>query len=126
VVSRPDGSFRAIFGYSNAGPATTVPVGRYNWLFPDELNGLQPTAFATGSRTTAFATPFLPKDSIVAWTVQDRVTFAYWRIAECGPGVTLPAEGNGIGPVVVIVLSVMATFAVGWLRSWRAGRRRTA
>jgi hypothetical protein len=123
ISNSADGTFRAVFGYVNSGPATTVPVGTSNDLSPSSLQGTQTTAFSTGARDGSFVTAYVSKRVKITWTLGGTSVSASWKVNECGAGVTLPTEGNGIGPVVVIALSMGFSFGLAWLRAVRARRR---
>jgi hypothetical protein len=123
ISNDPDGTFRAVFGYVNSGPAVTVPVGASNDLDPDSLQGSQTTTFLSGTHPGSFVAPAVSKKYRVTWTVAGSSASAGWKQKECGGNVTLPTEGNGIGPIVVIVLSMAFSFGIAWVRTARAKRR---
>lgn len=125
VVTQPDGSFRAVFGYYYAGSSpTTIPVGLFNYIWPGNLAGSLPTTFEPGTHKGVFATPYLAKHEKVTWVVAGIPATARWKTVPCGPDVTLPTEGNGMGPILVLGLSMALSFLPIALRNRR--RKRSA
>ena len=92
-------------------------------MSPATLNGLQPTHFRPGNNKAVFATPAVPNSQTVSWTILGQTVTARSLNTACGPNVSLPAEGNGIGPVLVIVASVLLSLASLVYRQWRQRRR---
>ena len=124
IVLGSNGTFQAVFDY-HAKNNVTIPVGPNNNLDPPTLNGNQPTDFTFGWNRAAFATAPVSGTTVVTWTVDGISASADSTSGACGPNVSLPSEGNGIGPVIVIVLSVLLSMlAVAWRR--RRARRRGA
>lgn len=123
VISKGDGTFRAVFRYSNSGQVVTVPRGPANRVSPDFLDGIQPTTFKTGTGAGEFATPYVAKNYRITWTLSGMSTTASWRDEPCGSDVILPTEGNAIGPILVLVLSMLFSFMLNALRTWRQRRR---
>jgi hypothetical protein len=120
VVAGEQGTYRAVFGYDNSSQyEVTVPVGTYNSLSPSylNLNGIQTTTFQPGAHRATFTTPALSRSESVRWTVGPLSVTASWNSRSCGPQVSLPADGNGTGPVFVIGASVALALIV--LRSRR-------
>ena len=72
----PDGTYTLSFGYFNRNKeeALLLPVGENNSLWPEEYDGLQPTAFAPGRGTGVFTVTvpedFARNDGRVVWTVR--------------------------------------------------------
>jgi hypothetical protein len=123
VVPASDGTYRAVFGYDNPTSYTaTVPVGPYNTMDPASLNGIQPTVFTPGAHRAAFATAVVAKGKKVSWTLFGMTVTASSQSPTCGPTVSLPAEGNGIGPVLVLAGSVLLSVASLYVRQWRQRR----
>ena len=125
IVPGNGGTYQAVFGYDNHAKNTvTVPVGPYNAMSPASLNGIQPTQFAPGANRAAFATPPVAGSSPVSWTLVGITVTATSQTATCGPSVSLPAEGNGIGPVLVLAGSVVLSIGALYVRQWRQRRVR--
>jgi hypothetical protein len=123
-IVRSGGTYRAVFGYDNDTPDTlTVETGPDNTMSPDSLDGIQTTTFAPGHHRAAFATPPIKVNTDVSWTVLGTTVTATFKSAHCGPEVTLPAEGNGIGPVVVLGGSVLLSLGSLYLRQRRQIRQ---
>ena len=115
--------FQAVFGYVNNGPEIVVPAGLFNAVYP--ADGSQPTVFRHGTHQAALVTGPTPKNRKASWQLLGVWSVAGWKQSPCGPDVTLPTEGNGIGPVLVLVLSVLASTGIGALRGRRRRRRST-
>jgi hypothetical protein len=113
-------SYRVVFGYEKAGRRTTIPVGPTNRLRPARIDGAQPTVFQTGWQPGVLFTPPVAKAETVSWTIGQVTATASTRTRSCGQQVSLPAEGNGVGPVLVLVGSVLLSMAIAAVR----GRRR--
>ena len=124
VLVQPNGSFRAVFGYYYGGPSSvTIPYGPYNYAWPSDLTGSLPTTFEPGPHQGAFATPLQPKNAKVTWVIAGWGSTASWRTTRCGPDVVLPTEGNGMGPILVLGLSMILSFLPVALRNrWRKRR----
>jgi hypothetical protein len=126
IVSGGNGTYRAVFGYDNYTEYTAiVAIGPYNTMNPASLNGIQPTRFTPGEHRAAFATPSVPDAQPVSWSILGLTVTATSKSATCGPTVSLPADGNGVGPVLVLVASVGLSMGMFYVRQWRH-RRRTA
>ena len=106
VVKGDGGAYRAVFGYdNNMSKAVTVPVGVSNYVTPDSLNGDQPTKFEPGAHRGAFTTQET-KLPAITWRVGLYTVIATPYSTACTGPVDLPAEGNGAGPAIVILLSL--------------------
>jgi hypothetical protein len=115
--------YLVVLGYRNATAQTvSVPVGSRNRLRPAGIDGRQPTTFQPGWHPGALLTPPLPVTESVSWTIGTSTVTATAGSPRCGPQVSLPAEGNGIGPVLVLVGSVLLSVAVGAVRKRRRPR----
>jgi hypothetical protein len=126
IVPGSNGTYRAVFGYDSPTTKYNIPVGQSNKLIPSSLNGSQPTKFEIGAHRAAFTTPAISNSQTVTWSVYTSYEFptssatASSASRTCGPEVSLPAEGNGTGPVVIVAVSLVVAFLV------LALRRRTA
>jgi len=123
TVTLPDDTFQAVFGYVNNGVQIVVPAGLLNDVYPDSTDGSQPTVFKHGTYQTAVVTSPVAKNRKATWQLLGMYASAGWKQSPCGPDVTLPTEGNGIGPVLVLVLSIALSSAVGAIRGRRRRRR---
>jgi len=127
VIVGEDGSFRGVFGYSYEGStSTTVGRGAMNYLIPSSIDGSQPTKFQPGTHDGAFVTPSLSKTQKATWSLDGASVTATWQKAStCGGDVTLPTEGNGIGPVLVLAASVVFSMLMDTARRWRRRLKRS-
>lgn len=113
IVRGSGNTYKALFGYDNTGPrSVTIPVGPANAMQPSSLNGVQTTTFAPGAHRGAFATGWRPTAEKVTWTVGSMTATASTATRTCGPSVSLPADGNGTGPVFALGGSVLIAFGV--------------
>ncbi|GGK03163.1 hypothetical protein GCM10010123_36370 [Pilimelia anulata] len=113
VTTPVDGRYRAIFSYTNyAASTTTVALGSGNAVTPSTLNGTQPTRFSPGQRRAAFTTTAVPVGTEIRWTVNGNAATARASSRSCGPQVSLPADGNGTGPLIALGISGLVTIAV--------------
>ena len=118
VKNTETGEYRAVFGYQNTSrSAGKIVRGDNNKLEVTggsaKVDGVQTTTFEPGEHRAAFATGWIPKDAEVTWYVGGKTSTANWSKPTCGRDVSLPADGNGSGPVVALALSgLIATGAV--------------
>ena len=119
-------TYRAVFGYVNdSKSAGTIAAGSNNTLefsggSTRSTDGKVTTRFEPGTHKAAFATGWVSKDTTVTWRVGGKNIAAHWDRPTCGKDVSLPAGGNGSGPVIVLVA---AAVAAGGVVVWR--KRRT-
>ena len=119
-----DGIYTLVFGYTNTGPATSIPLGSFNSIVPASQQGKQPTSFATGTRHGVFSLQ-VPKSEVNGgyWYLDYNTHVFYYGIsapsAACPPGTALPASGNGTGGAVAL----LAAGALGAVLVRRAVRR---
>ncbi|HEY8533588.1 MAG TPA: hypothetical protein VIL44_06900 [Micromonospora sp.] len=124
VVLTQGNTYRAVFGYRNdTGVTGTIPKGPFNTLRPREIDGAQVTTFHPGTHHAAFATRHVSRNKSITWTVGVLSATATDKSPKCGPNVELPAEGNGLAPLLVLAGGVIAAFVGLWLRRWRLQRR---
>jgi hypothetical protein len=124
VIRNDKGQYRAVFGYDNPTESVgKIARGENNSISPARLDGAQITRFDPGGHRAAFATDWVAKGTAVTWRVGSQRVTADWRIRECGPSVSLPADGNGTGPVVALALSVLVAAGVGVARKRRRKHR---
>ncbi|MEU4619547.1 hypothetical protein AB0G04_06160 [Actinoplanes sp. NPDC023801] len=125
VKDSSTGKYRAVFGYVSHSNATgTIAAGANNRV---ELSGgastdaKVTTKFQPGTHKASFATGWVGKDTQVTWKVGGKSVAAHWNRPTCGNDVSLPAGGNGFGPILAFLAAgaVAAVVAV-----WR--RRRAA
>ncbi len=121
VLRSEDGKrYKAVFGYVNP----TRHVGRIssgdnNTVLPKSAGGTQATEFEPGTHRAAFASGWVDKSTEVVWSVGAKKVSANWSKPTCGGHVSLPADGNGTGPVVALALSLLVTAAVLLVRRRR-------
>lgn len=120
VVHGPNNTYRAVFGYDSTGSGTVrVPAGNDNALTPGHLNGVQTTTFEPGKHRGAFATGRLSHAHKITWKVGSLSATALYTSPTCGPSVSLPADGNGTGPVIALVGSIVVAAGLVALRRRR-------
>lgn len=132
IIPGPGTEYRVVFGYRNNGeqlvhrpvssyPAsgsTTTTSSSTNLMSLSSLNGSQVSYFEPGTRHGAFTTAVVTASS-VSWTVGGTTVTATRNSPTCGSPVSLPAQGNGTGPALVLLASlVVATFLL-WARRRR-------
>jgi hypothetical protein len=126
VKSGKDDSYRAVFGYTSTASQTgTIPAGPDNRL--DLIGGSTQSATATvttdfepGAHLASFATDWISKDTTVVWRVGGQSATASWSQSSCGGNVTLPAAGNGAGPLVALLLAGVVAVIVLWRKRRKA------
>lgn len=116
VKNTKTNEYRAVFGYDNGGKSTgKIARGENNRLevtgadaqAESKVDGVQPTDFKPGSHRAAFATTWVSKDTLISWSVGGKRVTADWNKPTCGRDVSLPATGNGSGPVIALVASLL-------------------
>jgi hypothetical protein len=122
------GQYQAVFGYDSTSKSSgTIERGQNNKLEITGLNagssskidGVQPTTFEPGSHRAAFATGWVSKDAEVTWAVGGKQVSADWTQPTCGRDVSLPADGNGSGPIIALALSGLIAAGAVMLRRRR-------
>lgn len=100
VMRHSNGSFTAVLGYHNTTSQTQrVPVGSMNKMSPSPAGVTLPTTFSPG-RHSGVLSITLPRYNVVIWQVGWRFLTITENSAACPPSTQMPAEGNGLGPVV--------------------------
>jgi hypothetical protein len=109
VTVNADGSFTALFGYSNTGTTQTlIKRGPSNQITPSNLDGSQPDTFAPGTTYGAFSLT-IAAGGTATWTLHgNRQAVATALSTRCGPPVSLPQEGNGLGLVLGLIVAALA------------------
>lgn len=132
VVKNDKDQYRAVFGYTNPGKQTgRISVGDNNRLQLTGLNapssskvdGVQTTTFDPGTHKAAFATGWVSKDVQVTWAVGGKTVAANWSKPTCGRDVSLPATGNGSGPIIALLASLLIVGAAILVRKRRSAAR---
>ncbi|MCU7724179.1 hypothetical protein ODJ79_10675 [Actinoplanes sp. KI2] len=125
VKSGKDDTFRVVFGYtSTASQTSTIPAGPNNRL--EFVGSTQSTAatvttdFEPGSHPASFATDWIDKDTTVTWRLDGQSASSSWNQSSCGNNITLPAAGNGAGPVVALLLAGVVAMIVLWRKRRKA------
>lgn len=124
VTQNEDGSFTGVVGYTSTYPATrTLPVGPSNSISPSAYNGKQPTTFKPGTQHGIYAVTVSENDGIhghPTWFLDGHYLSPGWNTQlspSCPAPVQLPADGNGTGgPIALIVAGVVGAAALGLLR----------
>jgi len=108
-----DGVYTLVFGYTNTGPATSIPHGSFNSIVPAASQGKQPTSFATGTKHGVFSVR-VPQSEVNGgyWYLDYNSYIFYYGVSapsgSCPTDTQMPADGNGTG--VVGALAVAAGF----------------
>lgn len=120
VTQAEGGRYTAVFGYNNrTSRVITVSHGDNNNVDP---SGPVPEVFQPGVHHGVFSVS-TTVDRRVEWELYDSEARAYESSQpSCGPGVQMPADGNGTGAVVALV----AAGAVGAVVLHRSRRGATA
>lgn len=126
VKDSSTGKYRAVFGYVSDSTGTgTIAAGDNNKVVlsggSSSTDAKVATKFSPGTHKAAFATGWVTKDTKVTWQVGGKSVAAHWNRPSCGNDVSLPAGGNGFGPILAF-LAAGAVAAI--LAVWR--RRRAA
>ncbi|MDT4995722.1 MAG: hypothetical protein QOH97_5614 [Actinoplanes sp.] len=125
VKNTETNEYRAVFGYSSNGKQSgKIELGDNNKLevtgaAASNIDGVQTTTFEPGSHVAAFATGWLPKDAKVSWSVGGQKASADWNKPTCGRDVSLPATGNGSGPLLVLGVGLLVAGGAIVLRKRR-------
>lgn len=123
IILGDNSTFQAVFGYEKGKGTTDVPIGSKNTLTPSSFNGVQPTHFVQGWQPAQFATSAVAIANSVSWTINGWTATADRRTPTCGQEISLPAEGNGVGAVLVLAGSVLLSTLLYRIRRWRHRRR---
>ncbi|SDN95956.1 hypothetical protein [Geodermatophilus sp. DSM 45219] len=127
-VANADGSRTLVVGYtSHTWGVWRVPHGKKNDLYPSRLQGVQPTAFESGTTHGAFTVRVTAAElrSGARWELEGYVldfAAAVGSTSPCPPSSELPEEGNGTGPAIALA----AAGVVGGVMVHRASRRARA
>ena len=115
-----DGTVSVLLGYENSSGVTqTVPLGPDNVIYPSRLDGLQPTTFDPGSHPGAFAVTLPAGEAWGAnWWLDGAAVTSGSSASECPPGTSLPADGNGTG----MTIALLVAGAIAALALWRSRR----
>ena len=118
VVKQGD-QYKAVFGYAN----TSDKIGRFEAGQYNTVSGSTGTKVVTrfepGTHRAAFASGWVRKDQVVTWTIGSQRVVANWNKPTCGPSVSLPADGNGSGPVIALAASLLIAAGVVLTRRFR-------
>ncbi|WP_229071072.1 hypothetical protein [Actinoplanes sp. DH11] len=124
VQDSKTGSYRAVFGYVNTTKNTgKIDAGANNRVVltgsTRTVDAKVTTRFDPGTHKAAFATGWISKDTKITWTVGGKTVVAHWNKPTCGRDVSLPAGGNGSGPLLALVV---AGLVGGGVYLWRKRR----
>lgn len=132
VKNDKTGQYRAVFGYANnsrqsgkiaAGENNRLEVTGLNAPPSSKVDGAQTTTFEPGQHKAAFATGWVSKDVQVTWSVGGKRAAANWSKPTCGRDVSLPATGNGSGPLIALLGSLLIAGAAIVVRKRRIASR---
>ncbi len=120
VEQSQDGkSYRAVFSYQNTDKLTGhIEKGQNNAVYPATASGTQVTEF-TANGTSTFATGWVAKDTEVVWSVGGKTVTANMMKTPCDHKISLPADGNGSGPILALAVSLLVTGGVVLVRRRR-------
>jgi LPXTG-motif cell wall-anchored protein len=134
VKNTKTNEYRAVFGYdSTSRSAGKISLGANNHIqltgadasSSSKIDGVQTTTFEPGAHRAAFATGWVSKDTQVTWAVGEQRASADWNKPTCGRDVSLPATGNGSGPLLALAASLLIAGGAIVLRK-RRRKLRTA
>lgn len=111
------GAFSAVLGYDNSGTATEHLVGPENHISPAQYDGGQPTKFTSGTHHGVVTVRVTGSSG--SWTLDGTTVSFTAGSPACPPSAALPADGNGTGPVI----AVLVAGTVGVVALMRHGRR---
>jgi hypothetical protein len=121
-----DNTYRAVFGYvSTANSAGSIAAGDNNRVVVSggstkNAAAAVTTRFEPGAHKATFATGWLSRDTAATWTVGGRTVTATWHKPTCGSDVSLPAGGNGTGPLIALVMAGLVASFVFWRKRRKA------
>ena len=105
VITHRDGSWTAVFGYDNrTGAVARIPAGPANQVTPRGYDGAQPTTFEPGVRHGVFSVTVTSGGGPM-WHLGRTNLAAREGGTACPPSTQMPADGNGTGVVVALVLA---------------------
>lgn len=101
VAQNPDGTWTAVLGYDNTSILTvTVSVTSLNKIEPGRFKSLLPTIFEPGRHQGVFSVTLRKGESATWYLGNDTLSITADGAPACPPSTQMPAEGNGVGPVV--------------------------
>lgn len=126
VTPVQDGWWTAVFGYRNATSTTQrQPIGGDNDFDPDRFNGPQAETFEPGTHHGVFTVRVPSSYSSIQWGLYDSRVSAYRTgSTACPAAIALPADGNGLGPLIASMAAGLV--AAGLLYGSRRRQRRAA
>ncbi|BBH71660.1 hypothetical protein ACTI_83450 [Actinoplanes sp. OR16] len=118
-------TYRAVFGYvSSASKTGKIDAGDNNKVVlsgtSKSTDAKVTTRFEPGTHKASFATGWISKDTQATWKVGGKNVTAHWNKPTCGRDVSLPAGGNGSGPLLALLIAALVG---GGIFFWR--KRRT-
>lgn len=121
------GKYRAVFGYVNDSSATgKIAAGANNKIEltggSTSIEGAVTTKFEPGTHKASFATGWVSKNTQVTWKVGGKSVAAHWNRPTCGNDVSLPAGGNGFGPIIALLAAGLVFVLAAVVRKRRAAR----
>ncbi|GAA1637493.1 hypothetical protein [Actinoplanes couchii] len=127
VKNSKTGEYRAVFGYvSNSTATGKIAAGANNRLELTGGSGSLDTAVTTrfepGTHKASFATGWVSKNAQVTWSVGGKTVAAHWNRPTCGNDVSLPAGGNGLGPIIALLAAGVVFVLAAVIRRRRVTR----
>ncbi|HWS35446.1 MAG TPA: hypothetical protein VN408_22245 [Actinoplanes sp.] len=127
VKNSSTGKYRAVFGYvSTSSRSGQIKAGDNNKLVftggGTPAEGAVTEIFAPGTHKASFATGWVGKGTEVTWSVGGKNVAANWNRPTCGNDVSLPAGGNGLGPIIALVGAGLVFVLATLVRRRRAAR----
>jgi hypothetical protein len=127
VKDSSTGKYRAVFGYVNSTTSTgRIAAGDNNKVVltggSSATDAKVATTFAPGTHKAAFATGWVSRDTQITWNVGGKSVAAHWNRPTCGNDVSLPAGGNGFGPILAFLAAGAVAAVVTVVRRRRAAR----
>ncbi|MEU4426733.1 hypothetical protein AB0F81_39445 [Actinoplanes sp. NPDC024001] len=124
VQDTKNNTYRAVFGYvSTSKSAGKIDAGANNRLEltgGSRTDGSVTTRFEPGTHKASFSTGWVSKNTQITWKVGGKYVTATWNKPTCGKDVSLPAGGNGSGPIVALLFAALIGGAVFLWRKRRA------
>ncbi|MEV6343115.1 LPXTG cell wall anchor domain-containing protein [Actinoplanes sp. NPDC051851] len=127
VQNSKNNTYRAVYGYvNNSSSTTTIAAGSNNKLSlsggTSSTDDDVTTTFKPGTHTATWATGWLSKGTTATWTVGGQSVSANWNKQTCGSDVSLPASGNGTGPLIALVGAGLIAGFVFWRKRRKAAQ----
>ncbi len=110
------GQYNSLWGYSNNGSATTIPIGNSNGFSPTPQNRGQPTAIKAGTNDNVFVVTWNGAGSLT-WTLSNHSVSATTSSNACASN-PVPIAGDGPWYLLPFALLAIGIAGVGFC-CWR-------